>query len=84
MQDKYSNHGLAIAGVTDASRKDVEIFIHDHATNFPVLAEAKADREAFGISMIWGSVFFLIDDGGNVVSQDLDEIERLVREEASR
>ncbi len=84
MQEQYSDRGLVIAGVTDASREDVEGFIHEHATNFPVLAEAEADREAFGVSMIWGSEFFLLDDGGNILSQDLDEIERMVQGEASR
>ncbi len=75
VQDTYRDRSFSIVGVTDVDVATAQAFAREHALNFPVLANGKAVREAYGVDLVWGSTFFLIDPAGTIVAQGLEECE---------
>ncbi len=68
-------------GVTAGSELDATRFVIDHGLTFPVLTEAEAETEAWGVRFIAGNVNYLVDPEGNVVAQGSDEIRARLKKE---
>jgi len=81
VQNEYAKHSFSIVASTDDSVELTQAFADEHAINFPILADAPAVREAYGVGLIWGSSFFLVDPEGQIVAQDLDACEARLAEE---
>ncbi|MHC4375313.1 MAG: peroxiredoxin family protein [Planctomycetota bacterium] len=62
----------ALVGI--AARPEFELFqfAQKHRLPYPILAEAEPLMDAYGIDLIWGSVFYLIDPEGRVLAADLE------------
>jgi peroxiredoxin len=81
VQRDYEDESFSIILVTKATAVEMRAFADRHELNFPVLAEAHETLDAFGVSMIWGSEFYLVDPQGYVVARGVGEAEeRLARE----
>ena len=80
MQEDYADLGLQVLGITDASFASAQAFMEDEGLNFPILAQAPATREAFGVAMIWGSTYYLIDAEGRVICKGLDSAQEYLDE----
>jgi peroxiredoxin len=76
VQDTYKAKGLRLIGVTKATREDTRRFGADQKVNYALLAEAEADQLAYGVKLVWGTRYFLVDPDGTVVAQELDVIEQ--------
>jgi len=73
MQSDFATKGAVVAGVTSAAALEAEQFQVEFALNYPVLADAQAVFDAWGVKRIWGSVVYLVDRDGNVLARGLDE-----------
>ena len=73
MQNDYRQQGVVILGVTAASGVEAQQFILEEGVNYPVLADAGAVKEAWGVKRLWGSVVYLVDRDGQVVTRGIDE-----------
>ena len=73
VQQSYRDQGFSIVAVTDVERDVAKRFALDNGLNFPILSEAEPVREAYGVDLIWGSAFFLVDPTGTIVEQGLDD-----------
>ena len=76
MQNAYAKKNFTVIGVTAAAREQVAAFGGEQNVNYPMLAAAQADQDAYGVSLVWGTMFFLINPKGEIVSQDLKQIEK--------
>ena len=58
----------------DAIAAEFELFQfnREYDLPYPLLAEAQPLLDAYGIELIWGSVFYLIDPDGRVLAADLE------------
>ncbi len=81
LRDTFEPLGAEVVGVTAASREDVERFVLEDGGRYPVLANADAERDAWGVSMVWGSVYYLVDPRGLIVVEGLDAAEAHLRAE---
>jgi len=82
MGETYESLGLQVIMVTEASATGAMQFANEQKLPFPVFADALETRKAFGIEMIWGSPVFLLDASGQVVAEELDEVEEFLAEHA--
>lgn len=81
VQETYAKQSFSMVGLTDVDPETARAFAREYELNFPVLANGEAVREAYGVDLVWGSSFFLIDPEGTIVAQGLDDCEeRLARE----
>ena len=81
IQSQYGKKNFTVIGATKADREFLTEFAKERQVTYPLLAEAQKDLEAYGVGLVWGTVFFLIDPQGQVVSQDLDEIKQRLSNE---
>ena len=81
LRDEFLPHGVLVVGVTSASREDAQEFIEDAGGQYPVLANGSTDRDAWGVDLIWGSIFYLINPHGIIVLEGLDAAEARLRTE---
>ena len=72
VQEERGGDDFIVVGITDAPADQIEEFRDEHGLNFPVLSEAASTREAFGIEMIWGSEFYLVDPQERIVARGFD------------
>ncbi|MEM7163846.1 MAG: hypothetical protein AAF581_00190 [Planctomycetota bacterium] len=70
-----------IVGVTAGSRRDAEKVADDCDLNFLLLANATADCEAYGVRLVWGSTFYLVNPSGRIVASGLTACEERLRAE---
>ena len=75
MQARYADDNVAVVGVAGAARADVEAFRVAHGVTYPLLADADADLEAFGVRMIWGSEIYLLDSDGKILARGMDDVD---------
>lgn len=81
LQRRWFDDGLAVAMVTSGETEAARDFAVANGLNFPVLADAGADAEAWRVDFIWGSVIYLVDPSGAVVERELEPVrERLEQE----
>ena len=59
-------------GVTDHDEAAVRQFATAWQVNYPIAFAAERDREAFGIEMVWGSTFYLVDPFGRIVESGFE------------
>lgn len=81
LRDDLADHGVIVVGVTSESREDAREFIEVAGGRYPVLANAAADRDAWGVDFVWGSVYYLLDPNGVIVLEGLDAAEDRLRTE---
>ena len=84
LQRSYRDRGLRVLGVTEAPRDRVEEFISTHSVTYPILTDALASEQAYGVEMLWGTEVFLVDPGGIVVADKLANAERMLAEKLGR
>lgn len=75
VQENYGSQSFSIIGITDESTESAQRFAEQQKLNFPVLADAGTVRDAYGVGLVWGSSFFLVDPKGEIVEQGLDACE---------
>ena len=83
VQEELGGPDFSLLAITDAPAEEMAAFRERHELNFPILSEAVATREAFGIDLIWGSVFYLVDPEGRVVEDGLERSVERVEDELS-
>jgi peroxiredoxin len=76
VQEQYKAKGLKVIGITKATREDVARFDKEQGVSYWLLAEADKDQLAYGVKLVWGTMYFLVDPEGQIVSQDLQVIEQ--------
>lgn len=64
---------VTLIGVTEASVEEAREYREEMFLDFPILADADATREAWGVELIWGNVVRLVDPDGRVVAEGLGE-----------
>ncbi len=74
LQQEYGKK-IAIIGVTEAPVEGALEFAATHGVTYHVLADARADREAYGIELIWGNQVYLVDPGRKIVASGPDEVD---------
>ncbi len=80
VQEELGSESFSLVGVTDAGLEEVEEFAREFELNFPILCDAEAVGEAYGVDLIWGSVFYLVDPERRIVADALVDALRIVRE----
>ena len=73
MQNDYRNRGVVVVGVTGASALDAERFQLETALNYPVVADGESIKAAWGVKRIWGSIVYLVDRDGNVLTRGIEQ-----------
>jgi peroxiredoxin len=73
IQETFGGKGLTVVGVTEETVEDSRTFAAQHQVNYPILAGSDGPRKAFGIDVIWGSIFYLVSPDGRIVAKGLDE-----------
>jgi len=74
LQEDFRDKDVRVAGVTWFPAAEAELFATTQALDYPVLAEAQAVFDAWGVEAVWGSVVYLIDADGRVVARGIDRI----------
>ena len=74
---------LTVIGVTEAPLDETLAFREEHSVPYYLLANAQADREAFGIDLVWGNQVYLIDPDGNVVAEGPSDVDEFLKEHLS-
>lgn len=69
----YARHGLTVVGVTPASKEDAHRFAQANALPYPVLSEAGAELEIYGVREVPDA--FLVDPQGVVVARGMELIQ---------
>ena len=80
MQSRFGGERFTVIGVTDASEAQARDVVEAFEVNYPLLYAAEAERRAYGVRTIWGSVTFLVDPRGEVVARGLAEAEGILAE----
>ena len=62
----------ALVGIAAGPEFELFQFAQEHRLPFPILAEAEPLMDAYGIDLIWGSVFYLVDAEARVLAADLE------------
>ena len=78
MRDEFSGRNVQVIGVTDGSADDVLAAL-EGAPPIPVLVNADADRDAWGVAWVWGSVYYLVDTTGVIAARGLGTCEEHLR-----
>ena len=60
----------ALVGIAAGPEFELFQFAREHRLPYPILAEAEPLMDAYGIDLIWGSVFYLVDPEGRVLAAD--------------
>ena len=81
VQNKYRKKGLRVVGVTDVNRDEAQAYAKELGVNYTLLASAEADREAYGIDMIWGSEIYLINPEGRLVADGIEDVDKRLAKE---
>ena len=81
VQEQYGESSFRVVGVTQATVLEAEKFMAEQALNFSLLAGTEENAESFGVKMIWGSVFYLVDPEGQIVAGSLKSAERVLEEQ---
>lgn len=78
MQEKWGPKGLTIMAITDSDRAAAEAFAAANNVTYPIRVSGVELREAYGVSMVWGTVTYLVNPAGKVVASDIDEFDGLL------
>ena len=62
----------SLVGIATASEFELFQFAKEYALEFPLLADGESLMDAYGIDLIWGSVFYLVDAQGAVLAAELE------------
>jgi peroxiredoxin len=73
IQKTFGEKGLVVVGVTEETVEDSRTFAAQHEVNYPILAGSDRPRKAYGIDVIWGSIYYLVSPDGQIVAKGLDE-----------
>jgi len=79
MQETFGAKGLTVVGVTEETVEDSRTFAAQHEVNYPILAGSDAPRKAYGIDVIWGSIFYLVSPDGRIVAKGLEESQKVLK-----
>ena len=80
VHESWSGAAFEVVGVSESSADDVAHLQRELALPFGTVAESRA-RDDFGIALIWGSVFLLVDPEGVVRADTLAGAEERLRAE---
>jgi peroxiredoxin len=69
---------VTLIGVTEASVVQADEYRVRQGLAFPILADAAATHDTWGVELIWGNVVRLVDPQGQVVAESLDEAARVL------
>lgn len=72
---------LNFLGVTAAERGEAAMFRTDFGLPFPVLAEAEAALDAWGVDFIWGNSVYYVGHSGHIEAQGARDVEALLLRE---
>jgi peroxiredoxin len=79
MQETFGAKGLKVVGVTEETVEDTRTFAEQHRVNYPILAGSDGPRKAYGIDVIWGSIYYLVSPDGQIVAKGLDESREILK-----
>jgi peroxiredoxin len=80
LQDRYREERFVVFGVTETDLEKTTFFLEDYPVDFSVLADAHADRIAFGIKKQWEPEVYLVDTYQRVVAEGLTEVAGALQE----
>ncbi len=81
LQRDYHDRGVRVLAVTEAPPERALEFITEHSVSYPVLTDAQASQDEFGVELLWGTEVLLVDPGGIVIADRLADIERILSTE---
>ena len=67
---------VTLVGLADASVETIERYRVEQDIEFPILANATAQRKQWGVRMIWGNVVRLVNPEGRIVAEGLKGVGR--------
>ena len=70
LQKEYGPRGLTVVGVTPDPAEEAKAFILRHELPFPILPDARAVLDAWGLPDMWGNRIYLVNPAGVVLAQD--------------
>jgi hypothetical protein len=73
-----NNPDLRFLAVTDAERGEAAMFRTDFGLPFPVLAEAEATRQAWGVDFIWGNTVYYVGKSGLIKAQGSHDVQAML------
>lgn len=73
MRRLYAPDGLTVVGVTPDSKLEAQPFISEHALPYPILVEAGAELELYGVHEVPDA--FLVNPEGEVLARGMPLIE---------
>ncbi len=71
---------MTLVGVTNANAAVTADYREEQGIAFPILADASAVSEAWGVAMIWGNVVRLVDPEGRIVAAGRGDAARVLGE----
>lgn len=74
LQDRYGKDRFVVIGITETDAEKTGYFLENHPVTFPVLADAREDRIAFGIKKLWEPEVYLVDGYQRIVAAGLAEV----------
>ncbi len=74
MQSELADKGLMVLGVVRESAAQAQQFQVEYALNYPVLADAQAMFDAYGVDAVWGSVVYLVDADEKIVARGIEDV----------
>jgi len=74
VQDKYRGK-VTVIGVTEATADEAAAFRREHGVTYHLLADAAAERDAYGIDVIWGNQLYLIGPNGTIVAEGPGDVD---------
>ena len=63
-----------VLGVTSAPAAQAQQFQVENGLNYPVLADAQAVFDAYGVQAVWGSVVYLVDPDGKIAARGIEDV----------
>ncbi len=78
-QNEFGSGEFTVVGVTPGTAEDVTRVAAAERMNYPVFADAPKTTRAFGVRLIWGSTFYLVDPSNKIVARGLDDAEAHLR-----
>ncbi|MCA8938272.1 MAG: hypothetical protein KDB07_00565 [Planctomycetes bacterium] len=68
-------------GITDGSALNALNFGQQVRANYPIIPDGEEVRKRFGVRLIWGTVTYLVNPSGEIVSQSMGEFDAILERE---
>lgn len=78
MQEEFAGNRFSVVGLMKGDAQKASGFIREKGINYPVLADSP-DFGAYDVLFL--PVTYLVDPAGNIVTDDLDEADAILRRE---